>query len=102
VIDLKITHPGMERIAKKIEEGRMNPLDKTDIAIIRALANNGLRPSKAAFDAPVCRTTMWRRIDKIRERTGLDATDFYGCAKLLVLVDKLEKKRKRRNDRGNL
>lgn len=93
MIDLKITHPGMERLAKKIEDGLvMSPLDETDIAIIRALANNGLRPSKAAFDAPVCRTTMWRRIDRIRERTGLDATDFYGCAKLLVLVNKLERR----------
>lgn len=93
--ELKITHPGMERLATGITDSRIvNPLDETDVAIIRALANNGLRTSKAAIEAHVSRRTMWKHLDRIRERTGLDATDFYGLCKLLVLVNKLEGKKK--------
>lgn len=93
--DLKMEHKGIEWLAQKIHEGKiMNPLKETDIAIIRALALNGMRISKAAMDAHVCRKTINNRIERIRAQTGLDALDFYGLCQLLILVDKLEGKKK--------
>lgn len=91
VVDLKMDHPGIAWLATKIRENKIqNPLDEKDVSIIRALANNGMRTSAAAIDAHISRKTLYTRIDKIRQRTGIDALNFYGLCKLLVLVEKLK------------
>ena len=85
---------GISWLSQKVLEGKvMNPLDETDVAIIKGLANNGMIVSKAMLAAKVSRRTMYKRIEQIRQKTGCDPQDFFGLYKLFVFVIKTERKK---------
>lgn len=84
---------GIAWLAQKVSEGKaMNPLDETDVAIIKGLANNGMIVSKAILEAKVSRRTAYKRIELIKQNTGCDPLDFFGLYKLFVFTIKTERK----------
>ena len=62
-------------------------ISKVDQEIIMELAKNGLKVSKTASALFMHQNTVWYHIGKIKQNTGLDATDFYDMCKLLRLVE---------------
>jgi hypothetical protein len=62
-------------------------ISKVDQEIIMALAKNGMKVSKTAKELFMHQNTVWYHIGKIKQNTGLDATDFYDMCKLLRLIE---------------
>jgi hypothetical protein len=62
-------------------------ISTVDQEIIMELAKNGLKVSKTASALFMHQNTVRYHIGKIKQNTGLEATDFYGMCKLLRLVE---------------
>lgn len=84
---------GLAWLAKKVMEDRARKsLTETDIAIIRGMANHNLKMSEVATELYMHRNTVAYHCDTIKKKTGDDPRDFFGCCKLLVLIQDLEDK----------
>lgn len=57
--------------------------------VIQALADNGLRSTRAAKVMYRHRNTIVFHIDNIRKQTGLDPLDFYDMQKLLPMAQRV-------------
>ena len=90
---------GIALLVQKINEGKaMNPLDETDVAIIRGMTAHGMSITKTAIATHLSRKTVYNRIDRIKEKTGCDPLDFFGLYKLLVFTMKTERKKRNENE----
>lgn len=83
---------GLMWLAGKVKEGKaQNPLTEQEVAIIRGMANNNLRMTDTAKGLFVHRNTVLYHCDKIKQKTGADPRDFFGCWNLLLFIRELER-----------
>lgn len=76
----------MYRLKDKVSE--------TQIGIIFALADCGLKTSRAARKVNMHRNTVIYHIEEIKKFTGLDPLDFYDMVKLLKKIQKRGERRR--------
>ena len=82
-------------MAQKIKEEKVvNPLTEQDVSIIRGMANHNLNMTETAKSLFMHRNTVLYHCEKIKQKTGADPRDFFGCCNLLVFVRDLEGKGK--------
>lgn len=68
-------------------------MDELDVKIILGLAANKLNATKVARTVFMHRNGVVYRIERIKQITGLDPTDFYDLGKLLKMVQEMEEER---------
>lgn len=61
-------------------------MTESDAQIIVALAENGMRPKATADALHYCPSSMNYRLQKIRERTGLNPRGFFDLLELLQIA----------------
>ena len=78
---------GLEETARMMaQRQKTQKLTETNIAVIIALANNGMNVSRAAKSLYFCHSNILYHIKKIKEKTGLDPRDFYDLCELVKMV----------------
>lgn len=66
-------------------------MDKRDVEIILALADNNMNATETAKRLYMHRNTVIYHIVKVKKFTGLDATNFYDLHKLVQMVGEGER-----------
>lgn len=61
-------------------------LDYVDMKILKAYADNSMRAKLAAKQLDVHFNLVYRRLDRIWDKTGLDPHNFYNLGALLELI----------------
>jgi carbohydrate diacid regulator len=61
-------------------------MDKRDVEIILALADNNMNETQTARDLYMHRNTVIYRLRKVKKLTGLDPMNFYDLCKLVERV----------------
>lgn len=69
--------------AREIERLELTTYDKV---VIWAMCRNGLNVSRATKDLYYCRSSVACRVERIKEKTGLNLKDFYDATKLLAMI----------------
>lgn len=69
----------------RVKRGKL-VLGDTDIDVIRAMADNGMKLSGAARNLFMDAGTVRYHVNKIRDKTGLDPRDFHDLVMLYILV----------------
>lgn len=63
-------------------------LDYLDMRVLRAYAGNNMRAKWAAKQLDVHWNFVYRRLDRIWDKTGLDPHNFYDLVKLVQAIEK--------------
>lgn len=61
-------------------------LDEMDVAVILALAENGMSVTETAKATYFARRTVYYRMERIEKKTGLNPSDFYDLCALVERV----------------
>lgn len=61
-------------------------LSEAEINTIRSLARNGLKLQRTAAELNYSRNSILYHVIRIKEKTGLDARNFYDMTRLLNLI----------------
>lgn len=85
---------GLAWLAQNVSSGKP-PLDEMDVAIIRALAENGMSVTRAADATFYARRTVYYRMEAIAKKTGLNPNDFYDLCSLVKIIGGDTKTKKR-------
>ena len=68
---------------KSLDVEQLNTYDKV---VVWVMCRNGLKIGKASEELYYHRNSVLRRIERIKEKTGLDLRDFYDAVKLLAMI----------------
>ena len=78
---------GLEETARMMaQRQKTQKLTETNIAVILALAGNGMNVSHAAKALYFCHSNVLYHIKKVKGKTGLDPRDFYDLCALVKMV----------------